>query len=476
MATIRCRRATRSTSAPARGNSKDRSPLARWPVRASRSRRNPDTFEALASLTQEHIMKTHPQSGILNRPPGHALVFALTLTTNEPASTRQALEALREVQRRELRSDLDETTRDSDKNVPSAETGELDFSDGYDRAHLTITIGLGKRTFDLLGVPVDEHPQDLVPVEWSQLGDNPEIPDNGDILVQVCSDSMYINEHVLRRVEEELSTSMSVTWVVQGHQRYNSRQGRVSHKEGRALIGFRDGTANLRPRHSENDRALVFIDPSDVPSYPAVPQSGQPNMYGQPQGPVFPQDLRQPPPREPDWTSNGTYCVVRASTINTPRWDREPLGTQEQIVGRFKVSGASLDLSDDSGQLDEPPTFASNPSDIRVPLRSHVRKTNPRTAEDLPRRIFRRGYPLIDAHGQGLRRGLVFICFGRTISTQFEFITRAWTINPDFPTPGTGTDPLRDYEQVIAGGYFFVPPLRSPGKPWSWLLPNNATT
>ena len=164
---------------------------------------------------------------------------------------------------------------------------------------------------------------------------------------------------------------------------------------------------------------------------------------------------------------------MRASAIDTARWDRETLGTQEQLIGRFKVSGASLDLTDDPAQLDEPPAFAANPADTRVPLHAHVRKTNPRTSDDLPRRIFRRGYPLIDAAPGALRRGLFFICFARSISTQFEFITRGWTINPDFPTPGTGQDPLRSYEQVIAGG---SPPVRSANKPWTWTLPDAPAT
>lgn len=413
----------------------------------------------------------HPASGILNRPPAHALLAALTLATSDPAVTRQALERLRDVQHRELRSDLDETTVDSDKNAPSPETGELDFADGYDRAYLTITVGLGKRTFDLLGVPSDQQPQDLVPVPWGALGDAPDTAENGDVLLQVCSDSVYINEHVLRRVEEELSDVLTVAWAVQGHQRYNSRQGRVSRKEGRALIGFHDGTSNLAPRHSTDDAALVFVDPADVPNYPPLPQPGQPNPYGQPEGPLFPPDLRDRPAREPGWTKRGTYCVVRASTIDTARWDRETLGAQEQIIGRFKFSGASLDLANDPAQLDEPPAFAGNAADTRVALNAHVRKTNPRTAEDLARRVFRRGFPLIDAADGGLRRGLVFVCFGRSLSTQFEFITRAWTVNPDFPTPGAGPDPLRAFEHVLCGGYYFVPAVATATKPWTWILP-----
>jgi deferrochelatase/peroxidase EfeB len=73
---------------------------------------------------------------------------------------------------------------------------------------------------------------------------------------------------------------------------------------------------------------------------------------------------------------------------------------------------------------------------------------------------------------EGAKRGLVFVCFGRTITTQFEFITRAWTTNPNFPTPGAGIDAFRQFEaSVLSGGYFFVPPLESSRRPWSWVVP-----
>jgi len=93
--------------------------------------------------------------------------------------------------------------------------------------------------------------------------------------------------------------------------------------------------------------------------------------------------------------------------------------------------------------------------------------------EDQARRILRRGYSLIYADpATGIRGGLVFICFGRTISTQFEFITRAWTNNPDFPEPGTGVDAIRRFDTaVLAGGYFFVPGVARASQPWTWVLP-----
>jgi deferrochelatase/peroxidase EfeB len=418
----------------------------------------------------------HRPPGITNRPPAHALVFALKLTTTDAPTTEAALERLRELQHHESRSDLPELTPTSNKEAPPAETGELGFADGYDRAFLTITIGLGAGTFNLLGTPPEQRPQDLEPIPWDKLGDTPDIRDNGDVLVQVCSDDVYINEHVLRRVQTELVDVYAVVWVVDGHQRYNTRSGRVSRQEGRALIGFLDGTSNLDPRNSEDDAKLVFVDPTTVGTYPQVPhpQAGETNPYGGPQPPQFPEDLRPPPAREPEWTTNGSYCVVRVSTIDTARWDRETLGSQEHTVGRFKFSGASLDLADDPEQLHAEPAFAANPTDERVALNAHIRKTNPRGPADSERRLFRRGYPLIAPVTTEARRGLVFVTFARTISTQFEFVQRAWRRNENFPHAGAGIDLLLAFEHVMCGGYFFVPALAHPNQPWSWVLPAGA--
>jgi len=420
-------------------------------------------------------MKRHPQAGITNRPPDHAIVATYTLTTGDPAAALGALERLRELMRRELRSVLDATTPDSPKELPSPETGELGFTDGYDRYHLTITLGLASTAFDKLGTPADQRPQDLIAIPWARLSDIPtSTPDNGDLIVQACSDSTYINEHVIRRIGEELADVLTPSWTQIGVQRHTSRAGRTSRDEGRALIGFLDGTSNLNPRRNPDDARLVFVDPNNTTYPPQLPPTppGQPSPYGGPTPPTFPPDLRIPPTTEPAWTKNGTYMVVRASTFDAAAWDQRALGDQERTVGRFKVSGQPLDHSDDPAADIAEPNFAADPSGTITPLTAHIRKSNPRGPDDADRRIFRRGYAIIDAAGAGgLNRGLLFICFARTITTQFEFITRAWTANPDFPQPGTGPDPLRTIETVLCGGYYFVPPITNANKPWTFTLP-----
>jgi deferrochelatase/peroxidase EfeB len=431
----------------------------------------------MSATTTAAVPATHrsyPSPGILNRSPAHLLLAAYDFAGSRAAPDCAAtLNKLREIVKRELRSDLDDLTSTTPKDVPSAETGELGVVDGYDRAHLTITLGISKSGFDALGIAAADQPQDLIPMPWEQLGDSPLVTPNGDLVLQICSDSAFINEHVTRRIDEELGDGLTLAWAVNGDQRYTTRAGRTAREEGRALIGFLDGTDNLQPRHDTADRRLVFVNPDDLSDYPAIPASGANGPYG-PAGPVFPTDLRPGPTNEPAWTRDGTYMVARASVNDLHRWDDVPLAAQEQTIGRFKFSGAALDLADVADQLHVEPNFAEHQEDLRVALTAHIRKANPRRLpEDLLRRIYRRGYPLIVAHPTlGIGGGLVFVCFARTISTQFEFITRGWTNNPDFPAPGTGIDALRQFDSVVlAGGYFFVPAIRHTNQPWSWILP-----
>jgi deferrochelatase/peroxidase EfeB len=422
-------------------------------------------------------MSNFRQAGIINRPPQHLLLATFRFSAED---ARASLDALSSVLERELSSDLDRTNPPQAKDTPSEETGELGFEDDYDRAFLTITLGLSSSGFERLGVAAEDLPQDLRPIPWEKLGDTPADPESGDLVLQICADNLYICEHVVRRIEEELGHEFSLLATAIGSQRYNSRSGRTSKREGRALIGFLDGTSNLDPRNVEDEAKLVFVDPGSVGDYPdlpaAEPDPEEEGRYGQElgKGPRFPADLSPKPTIEPEWTSGGTYMTVRVSKFETRGWDQQTQNDQEKTVGRFKVSGSSLDLADEDADLEKEPAYAADQTNTEVPVSAHIRKANPRGGEvDAKRRIFRRGYPLI-APGVGeLERGLIFIAFGRTISTQFEFIVRAWIRNKDFPTVDAGIDPLFEKvgEQVLGGGYYFVPPLTHKTQPWTWKLP-----
>jgi Dyp-type peroxidase family len=421
------------------------------------------------------VAKPGPQAGILNRPPEHLLLASLGFLQREADPARAAFEGLSALVERELSSQLD---------PPETETGELGFEDDYDRAHLTITLGISLAGYECLGVEASERPHDLRTIPWPQLVDEDQVPPQsteGDLVLQICADSLYICEHVLRRVQHDLGAQFGVLAAFIGSQRYSSRAGRTSRREGRALIGFLDGTSNLNPRDDEDDAELVFVDPDAVPGYPANPPAeppAEPNPYGTVEsapGPHFPPDLSPPPESEPDWTTDGTYMTVRISSFPAPSWDGQPFAEQQETIGRFKHSGAALDLSDDPSLLEAPPHFAEDPTDKDVAITAHIRKANPRGqgTTDEQRRIFRRGYPLIAGGAGDLQRGLIFISFARSISSQFEFIVRGWIRNPDFPEPGSGVDDLfgRLGETILGGGYYFVPPLEKKTEPWTWRLP-----
>jgi deferrochelatase/peroxidase EfeB len=395
------------------------------------------------------------------------LIGAFVLGVADPALTRQAVETVRTVIRRELSSDLDGLSANAPKNQPTAETGELGFTDGYDRFGLTITVGFGAPAYEKLGIVASNRPQDLISIPWEQLSDRPDESGQADLAVMISGDSPYVLEHVLRRLEHTLAEDLRLLWVVAGVRRHKSRSGGQRRVEGRGFVGFLDGTANLDPKHNLADRRLVFVDPEQVLGYPpSLPEKASSGRGG----PVLPADLREPPRVEPSWTRSGSYVVVRSSVIDIDDWDTRSLGEQEHVIGRFKLSGSGLHAVNDPSRPPGEPVFADADGSV-TPLDAHIRKANPRGSGDDLRRIFRRGYPLLTVQTNRISRGVLFVCFGRTISTQFEFITRAWTTNPDFPRPGSGLDALRAYERVLSGGYFFVPPIADAKQPWSWVVP-----
>ena len=426
---------------------------------------------------------TNPQSGILDSPPEHLLAVALDLVPTDVPSCQSAVRALRELVRDELAADIREIDPDTNPAAPSPDTGELGVATGYDTTNLTITFGLASSGLQKLGVSADQLPVDLIPINWGWFGDQPANANEGDVVLQVCADSSYIVEHVLRRMEHELGASFTVVWTMVAEQRNGASHGEpLTADTARALIGFHDGLSNLNPK-SEADQLLIFVGQDGAPPCPPSPEGQQPAPQpGQSgydpsggQGPTFPTDLRQPPAQaEPAWTKDGSYLMIRGSVLNLSTWDHQPLQQQEATIGRWKYSGATLDNPNDPAHRNDRPAFVAQPTSVAVPANSHIRRANPRAeASDALRRIFRRGYPLILASAQGtLERGHLFVAYGRTLSSQVEFIMRAWVKNPNFPQPNSGVDPLLALEtQVFAGGYYFVPPVTEADQPWNWSIP-----
>ncbi|HTZ43987.1 MAG TPA: Dyp-type peroxidase [Jatrophihabitans sp.] len=421
-----------------------------------------------------------PQLGITSHPPQHLLVAALAFANPTDTTTNQTLlSRLRDILRRELAGDLEEITAATPKDTPTGETGEVGVADGWEQQNLTVDVGFSAHGYAALGYTANM-PADLIEVPWSRLGPHvPANPTSGDLVLHIRADNIFAVEHVLRRVEHSLAAGITTVWTLAGAQRFAPEHSNLR-DEGRALIGFHDGLSNLQPDCAA-DQSLIFVDPSAVPSYPPnpvpVPAPGSPGYTGQtpaPTDPTFPTDLRTPPTAEPQWTLGGSYMFVRGSILDMPSWDSQPLQAQEAAIGRFKSSGAFLDQEDTSANKNNPPVFATQPASTTVPPTSHVRRSNPRaTSTDAQRRILRRGYPLIQAGAGTIKRGLTFISFSRSLTTQIEFMLAAWLANPNFPQPNAGPDPLLAFEtDILAGGYYFVPALSDATDATSWILPS----
>ena len=350
------------------------------------------------------MLTVNCQGGIADPPPEHALVVALSLVPSDTPSCQTAMQSLRELIRRELAADIDEIDPDSNPGVPSVDTGEIGVDTGYDTTRLTVTMGVSSSGFQKLGLAAAQLPLDLIPIDWGSFGDQPTNAASGDILLQICADSSYIVEHVLRRIEHDLSSGFAVAWTLAGEQRNGGPHGApLTADTAHALIGFHDGLSNLDPNDS-TDQQLIFVGQAGAPACPPPPppgqqpppQPGQPG-YGQPgsSGPIFPTDLRTPPSQaEPAWMTGGSYLMVRASILNIASWDAETLQQQELAVGRWKYSGAPLDVSNSPAHRHDPPAFATAPTNVQVPNASHIRRANPRALPTDPlRRIFRQRLP-----------------------------------------------------------------------------------
>jgi Dyp-type peroxidase family len=130
-----------------------------------------------------------------------------------------------------------------------------------------------------------------------------------------------------------------------------------------------------------------------------------------------------------------------------------------------------------------------DPNARRCPFGAHIRRTNPRdsfdpgSTEQLKvtnrHRILRVGRTYTNQNKSP--RGLMFMCLNGDIQRQFEFVQQSWVASPSFHGLENENDPmiggrqgtaamcipmagcpvqlkgLKDFVQVIGGGYFFLP-------------------
>ncbi|GAA4214345.1 iron uptake transporter deferrochelatase/peroxidase subunit [Actinocatenispora rupis] len=348
------------------------------------------------------------QAGVVDAAPKHSTMVSLDVLADDRDGLRELFTTLT-ARARFLTAGG--TPPDPGIAAPPHDSGVLGPDVPPDR--LTITVGVGASLFD--------HRYGLAtrkPVRLSPMRTFPnDAPDpawcHGDVSVQFCAPNADTVIHALRDVARHTRGLAQIRWRMDGFRSPPRPSGTP-----RNLMGFKDGTSNPdRTDAREMDRRIWL-------------SAGK--ATGQAAG-------------EPSWTAGGSYQVVRLIRMRLEFWDRISTSEQEKLIGRRRDTGAPLD---GSGEFDTP-KYAEDPVGSAIPLTSHIRRANPRTAKSDPSLLLRRPYNYdrgVDAVGD-LDMGLLFVCYQRDLARQFEAVQTRLV-----------DEPLVDYITPFGGGYFFTLP------------------
>jgi deferrochelatase/peroxidase EfeB len=300
---------------------------------------------------------------------------------------------------------------------PPADTGE---AIGLDPAQLTITIGFGPSMF---GSPSEDRfglahlkPPELQPLPAFQ-GDSLE-PDSsgGDLCVQACANDPQVAFHAVHVFSRIASGTASLRWAQLGFGRTSSTSR--AQATPRNLMGFKDGTDNIRAEDSAEMDDYVWVQPKDGPA----------------------------------WMTGGTYLIARRIKILFDVWDTTSLEGQQRTIGRDKITGAPLGSKSEYDPVELSATAPDG--ELLIPEDAHIRLANPQNNDG--QRILRRGYSYtepIEPNTGEIDAGLFFIAFQRNPQRQFIPLQRRLAAN----------DALNRHTLHTSSAIFACPPGTSPG-------------
>jgi len=290
--------------------------------------------------------------------------------------------------------------------APPDDTGE---TVGLLPSRLTVTVGFGPSLFERreLGL-AGKRPAALreippLPADELNAGES-----GGDICVQACSDDPQVAFHAVRNLARIGRGTVVMRWSQLGFGRTASTSR--SQETPRNLMGFKDGTANIKAEDKEAMDRFVWVGGEG-----------------------------------PAWMRGGSYLVSRRIRMLLEIWDRSALVDQERTIGRDKYRGAPLGGSEEFEPLDLEAQVDGRPV---IPVDAHVRLAS--AAANDGERILRRGYSFTDGVDERLgelEAGLFFISFQRD-PDQFVTIQRRLG----------SLDSLNEYIKHVGSAVFAIPP------------------
>ena len=306
--------------------------------------------------------------------------------------------------------------------APPEDTGE---ALGLPPSNLTITVGFGrgmflddkgKARFGLDG-QLPDRLKDLPLFTGDRL--DPAIC-GGDLAIQACANDPQVAVHAVRNLVRIAFGRASVRYSQMGFGRTSSTSS--AQVTARNLLGFKDGTANIKVEDKKDVEDFVWVHPDEGP----------------------------------DWLVGGSYLVSRKIDMRIETWDRESLEGQETIIGRTKGSGGPLSGGDEFAEIDF--KTKNEAGDVAIAMKSHVRLAHPDFNKGA--KLLRRGYNFVDgSNGLGqLSAGLFFIAYQRDPEKQFVQIQRSLA--------GLQRDLLNEYIVHVGSGLFACPPGVTKGGYW----------
>jgi deferrochelatase/peroxidase EfeB len=354
------------------------------------------------------------QAGILTHRQAQASFIAL----DSIAPDRSTLAAaLRDLSTRARSLTQGDTVGAEELDDPPPDSGILGPLNAPDQ--LTVTIAFGASLFDARYGLQAMRPKGLERMPNFPHDNLQATRTHGDVLLSVCAGQRDTVTHTVRELMRSVAGHLTPRWRIEGFQ--SARRGPTPANNTRNLFAFRDGTANPDVNDAGLMDELIWVQPG----------SG-----------------------EHAWTAGGTYQVVRTIRMHVEFWDRVGMFEQQNMIGRYRVSGAPLGGTNEF----EDPRYNLDPQGKRIPLLAHIRLANPRTQQTANQRILRRGYNYdrgIDEAGN-LDQGLVFVAFNQDIQRQFATIQTRLE-----------AEEMVDYITPVGGGYFFAP--RGASGPGDWV-------